>query len=456
MTEYEVHADSRRLEGFKSSAVSYLLYIRNTPRGILLVSIFILGFIMRGPIAAVAPIADTLASKFATSSASIGALSGIPLLCFAAFAPVASYLIGKKGLEFTLLIAAIISMLGITFRAFGNLQLVVFSTILIGASIGLQNICIPILAARDFPKRFALATGINSVTMNLGNVFATAFTAPLVVILGLQLALLSWILLVAVFLIIWIIYIYRRRRGASRKFIREEKKIAKAARRATSLNSESFITPVKHTSKIFIPSVTDNSSATRKISKLRFTYSMCIVFSCQCFAFFGLSAWLPSIFRSLGMDTSNAGAASSIFQLFGIFGSICVVPLLKRLSFTRSFIIIGTCWILLPLGLLFAPKLWFIWLMLAGFAQSGNYIITFSKISAFSKNQSEIRKFSAVIQMVAYALASTAPSVIAAIHDYSGHWSSSLWSIALILTIMLVAGIWAHSLPDYKEETTSC
>jgi CP family cyanate transporter-like MFS transporter len=437
------------------STVSYLKYIRNTPRGVLLVAIFLLGFIMRGPIAAVAPIAGTLADKFSVSSASVGALSGIPLLCFAAFAPVASYLIGKKGLEFTLLLAALISMLGITLRAFGNFEVVVFSTVLIGASVGLQNICVPILAARDFPSRFALVTSINSMTTNLGNVFATALTVPLVALLSVELALLSWFLLATVFLVIWLIYIYRRRRGASRKFIREQRRTAQAARRATALNSESFVTPEKRGTKIFVSETVDNSSATRRISRLKFTYAICILFSCQCISFFGLSAWLPSIFQSLGMSASNAGVASSIFQLFGICGAIITVPLLKKLLFTRTFVIIGVSWILLPLGLLLLPKLWFIWLVFAGFAQAANYIILFAKISAFSNNQSEIRKFSAVVQMVAYTLASLAPSCLATIHELCGNWTLPLVLVTVILVVMLLAGIYAHSRPNASESTTT-
>jgi CP family cyanate transporter-like MFS transporter len=451
VTKNEVKANNKMLKTLRSSVLWYMRYVRNTPRGVLLVAIFLLGFIMRAPISAIAPIAEVLADKFDTSLASVGALSGIPLLCFAMFAPVASYLIGKKGLEFTLLVAGLISAFGVTLRAVGSFKIVVLSTVLIGMSIGLQNICVPLLAARDFPRKFTLINGINSVTMSLGQFFATALTTPLVVFMGVELTLLSWLVLVVIFLVVWLIYVYRKRRGASRKFIREASKISRAARTATSLNSESFVAPVKSRSKIFVSEKVDDSSTIRKISKLRFTYSICLVFSCQCFSFFGLSAWLPSIFQSLGMDPSGAGVASSIAQLFGILGSICVVPLLKRLSFTRTFIVIGIFWIILPLGLLFAPRFWLLWLACSGIAQAANYIITFSKISAFSRNQSEIRKFSAVVQMVAYTLASLAPSVVASIHDCTGDWTAPLWSFTAVLAIMLFVGVYAHSRQNYSE-----
>lgn len=428
-----------------SKIFEYLRKIRHTPKGILVLCIFLIGFILRGPMAAVAPIVHELESAYQIDQATVGWLSGIPVFCYAAFSPLASYLIGKRGLERTFIISIVGGSVAVIMRSlpYGGFYIMFFATVLMGASVALGNIAIPLIAARDFPKRFALITGLASATMNLGNVFAFAFTVPLANIFGFRVALLLWLVIDLVVLLFWVIYIFRKKRGKSRSAFykqgidwKERKKLLKAERVALDKSSEAYITS-RNSANITVV----EAKPSRKIHKLPFTYFAICVFTCQCVGFFGLSAWLPSIFQSLGYTPSFAGTASSLFQLLGIVGSVAVSFMLPKLNFFKSYVIIGGFWILLPYGLLFIPQLWYIWIVLAGFAQGANYILMFTKIADYSRTQRETRKLSAATQMTAYFAAGVTPSILGAIYGVCLSWNVILVIISAIMTIMLISGL---------------
>lgn len=390
-----------------------------------------------------APIAGILQQEFGVDYATIGLLSGVPVFCFAAFSPVASFIIAKRGLDFTFTTSLIIVCAGILLRFQGSFLLVLISTIIIGAGVAFMNIAIPLIIARDFKERFTQVIGIYSLTSNTGNIFAASLTVPLSYLLGWNLAILCWIFLSLTNLAVWVAYILRKRRGKSRHALviegvdwKAEKQLRKLAKRASKLDAQSYINPISRSSQ-------DASCAkkSRPLYKMGFTYGVCFVFICQCFGFFSLTAWLPSIFNNFGMDTSQAGVASSIFPAVGIIGSLAAATLVKHFRHWGAFLAVGICWCALPFGLSFAPTFWYIWIVLAGFAQAANYVIVFSVITAFAKNSTEVRKLSSVTQMSAYFVAGVSPTIIGWVHDFSSGWSVPLaiWCGAMLS--MCVVGV---------------
>jgi CP family cyanate transporter-like MFS transporter len=431
---------------------SFYKYVRHTPKGLLVVGIFLIGFILRGPAAAVAPIASTLQGTFQIDNATVGLLSGIPVFCFALFSPLAAAIISRRGLEFTFIASISVIFCGIVLRSFGGFTLMLVATVIVGLGVAFGNISIPLIAARDFPKRFAIVTGLASATMNLGNVAAMSLTVPITNLVGFRLALASWALISLAILGVWVLYIFRKQRGKSRKQFeldgidwherkKELKRTRKAALLASKLGAENYSCIDDSAQTGDVVKSADPVQKSRNIWKMPFTYGICVVFICQCFAFFSLTAWLPSIFESFNMDTTFAGIASSFFQLFGIIGSVSVAGLVKRFDFTKSFAIIAIFWATLPFGLLIAPQFWFIFMVLAGFAQGANYILMFTKIADYAKTTKETQNLSAATQMSAYFVAGVSPSILGAVHQSVNNWQLPLTMVAICMSIMLVVGI---------------
>ncbi|MDR0950228.1 MAG: MFS transporter, partial [Candidatus Ancillula sp.] len=198
-------------------------YLRHTPKGSLVLAIVFIGVICRAPAQVYAPIVSLLQNEFAVNYATIGLLSGVPVFCYAAFTPLASWVIGKKGLEYSTMTGVIIIGSGICLRMFGGYAVVLLATIIIGAGIAFTNTVVPLICARDFSNHYAAVTGIYSAMMNFGAILASAITMPITLVLGWRLAIFGWVFVDILVIVFFLAYIYRKKRGASRKLIARNK-----------------------------------------------------------------------------------------------------------------------------------------------------------------------------------------------------------------------------------------
>ncbi|BAS14573.1 inner membrane transport protein YeaN [Arthrobacter sp. Hiyo8] len=157
------------------------------------------------------------------------------------------------------------------------------------------------------------------------------------------------------------------------------------------------------------------------------TAGLTLGFAGQAFSYYGVTAWLPSFLADeLGMGTAQAGAGSSLFQIFAIVGGLGV-PLLARFASTTAVAAtLGALWLTVPLGLLLAPGWWWLWSSLGGVAQGGGITVIFIAIIKFARDQASAGKMSAVVQGVGYCFAALAPTVIGYVHGISGSWTVPL------------------------------
>jgi CP family cyanate transporter-like MFS transporter len=144
------------------------------------------------------------------------------------------------------------------------------------------------------------------------------------------------------------------------------------------------------------------------------------------------------------MDKSAAGLAASIFPGLGILGSFLVAPGVKKLGHTWTFVLIAFCWISLPICLLFFPQIWYIGVILAGAAQSANYVCLFTVISFWAKTKKETKNLSSAVQMAAYFVAGIAPTILGMVHDTVHNWQIPIIIILIALVTMLITGFFTY------------
>lgn len=367
---------------------------------------------LRAPFVSLAPIVDTVADGLGVSPESVGLLTGIPVLCFAVFAPFASVLLAKVGIERAIFFSLLGVFVGTCIRSAGSFELALLGTVVIGAAITIGNVSVPVLISRDFAQSAGAVTGMYTAALNLGSVITTLITAPLAAAVGWQWALMAWSLFMLAAMVLW--------------------------RRATAGRV--------HDPLALVQSKADDD-ALGPVWRRGIAWCLMLAFAGQAFSYYAVTTWLPEILGDLrGMSDSGAGGAASIFQLFGIIGGVGV-PLLvaRKVSLRAVFGGMSALWLTLPLGLLLAPQLWPVWAACAGISQGGNFTVIFTLVVQRSRAQSEARRMSAMVQALGYTAAAIGPFALGAIHTRTGGWTTPLLVVLGALTVMTVSGLAAAS-----------
>lgn len=365
---------------------------RVPPGWLLMACIGLVALTLRGPIVAVAPVVGTLRQDLGLSAAEAGLLTTIPVLCFALASPPASLLIRRFGVEFSISATLLGVLLGTALRSAGTTTATMAGTVVIGVAITVGNIAVPLLIRRDFPPhRHAAATGLYTAALNIGSTLTAVLTVPMAAAVGWRLAISASAAAVVAGSALWLAAVGRRRALTPRSEVRP-------ADRAAAPPGGRWATA-----------------------------GLAAGFAGQAFAFYGMTAWLPTLLADVvGMSPVGAGAASSFFQVFAIAGALGVPLLTRRLSTASVAGIVGALWLTLPLGLLLAPDQWWAWTALGGVAQGGGITAIFIAVIRLAHDSASAGRISAVVQGIGYAVGASAPTVMGLVHEHAGSWSASL------------------------------
>ena len=381
---------------------------------ILLACIGLLALNLRGPFIAVAPVVDLMQAELKFTPVLLGLLTSIPVLCFSLAAPLASLAARKFGAEFAVTLTILGVLAGVLVRSAGGPVLVVAGTVVIGLAITVGNIAVPLIIRRDFaPARQGTAMGIYTAALNIGSFLTSVVTAPLASVAGWRFALGSVAVLAVAAVVIWILAV-----GPRSAFV-------------------------------FSPESTADSSLAPVWGSRWITAGLTAGFAGQAFSYYGVTAWLPSYLNDeLGMSASEAGAASSIFQILAIVGGLGVPFAAKYMSMASLAVTLGVLWITVPAGLLLAPGAWWLWSIAGGIAQGGGITVIFIAIIRLARDQASAGRMSAVVQGAGYAIGAAAPPLVGFIHDVSGSWTPALLVIlASVLTFFASTALSVRRVP---------
>src|SRR6478735_3059109 len=297
---------------------------RSAARGLLLAAVLLYALNLRAPITALAPVVDDVRADLGLSAATVGLLTGIPVLCFALATPLMAVLLGRLGTGRVVAASLVTVLAGTLLRSSDGFATALVGTVLIGIAITAGNVAVPVVIGRDFPGHVPRVTGLYTAALNGGSVLTTTLTAPLAALVGWRWALASWGLLAVVALVVW--------------------------QRAY---------PFSRAEPVALPT----GASAPDVWRRPVTWFLAVAFAGQAFGYYAVSAWLPSVLHdTLGLATTGAGGAAALFQLFGMVGGV-VVPLLlaRRLPLPLVSLGIAVLWLALPLGLLLAPSWWAVW-----------------------------------------------------------------------------------------------
>lgn len=376
--------------------------------GFAFIGVLLIAVNLRVSFVSVGPVLANISGDLDLTSAAAGFLTGLPLIAFAVFSPVAPAFASRLGLDPALWMSLLILASGIVLRSLPVPGLIWAGTALIGLAIAFLNVLLPSLVKRDFPMRVSQLTGSYTATqaavaaMGAAVVVPVAQTSPA----GWRLALGIWAGLALIAMAVLLPWLRRHSSGS-----------VDAAKPAVSYRSP-------------------------WVSALG--WQVTIFMGLQSIAFYVLMAWLPTIEQSRGVPAATAGIHLSLFLLVSVFASLGAGGILHRGSDQRlvSFAS-GAVMVVTFLGLAIAPDLILVWVVLGAIGCGSLIVIALSLFSLRTVNHPQAASLSGMAQSVGYGLAAVGPVMFGGLRDLSGDWTLPLLVTAGIMAILAMTGVLA-------------
>ena len=374
--------------------------------GFAFIGVLLIAVNLRVSFVSVGPVLGNISSDLELSSAAAGFLTGLPLIAFAVFSPLAHGFAFRLGLDRALWVSLLILASGIALRSLPLPGIIWAGTALIGLAIAFLNVLVPSLVKRDFPMRVSQVTGSYTATQAAFAAIGAAVVVPVAQTspAGWRLALGIWVGLALIAMAVLLPWLRRHRSGTAR---------------AT-------------TPDVAYPSPWGSALG----------WQVTIFMGLQSIAFYVLMAWLPTIEQSQGVPATTAGIHLSVFLLISVFASLATGGILHRgsdqqlVSFTSGGLTFVTF-----LGLALAPELVLLWVILGAIGCGSLIVIALSLFSLRAVNYPQAASLSGMAQSVGYGLAAAGPVMFGGLRDVSGGWTLPLLVTAGIMAVLAVTGL---------------
>lgn len=364
---------------------------------------------LRIAIAAVSPVLTAIQGSTGLSSAGGGLLTAVPVVCFGAVALTAPGLIRRLGMNVLLGLTLLAVAVGSALRLVPSLAALFVGTAVVGAGIAVANVLLPGLIKRDFSGHSHLMTALYSMCLYVGAALSTGLTVPLEHATGMDWhqALALWGVPAVVGLVVW----------------------APSMRREPNLSTASGEPP---------PNL-------RALWSDPVAWQVTIFMGLQSFGYYATLSWLPTLFETHHLSSTQAGWLLSFSSFPGMAAALLTPALARRLP--RSALLVTASVTLSAaayVGLLTAPVGGrYVWMLLLGFGQGVAISLALGYIVARAPDSHHAAHLSTMAQGVGYLIACTGPFLVGAIHGLTGGWRVPLLLLLAVLVPLLVAGLGA-------------
>tara|TARA_B100001094_G_scaffold181878_1_gene176254 strand:+ start:137 stop:1357 length:1221 start_codon:yes stop_codon:yes gene_type:complete len=350
------------------------MFLKNKKDVIVLLSIFSIAMVMRGPITGISPLLIELKRIFNLSSHQIGILTSIPLFALSVFSLVSAFLASKKGVLVAMFTGVILIAVGIVFKVTGKVELLFIGTLAVGAGVAMANVMLPSIVKMYFPQQTAIVTSLYILFFSVGGAVCSIVALPIMNIFndlslpGWKYAVGSTLILVIIPTLLWL----------------------------PRLKSSSQDLKKSH-HNIDVTSVLYSGVA----------WCLTLFFGLTAFMNYAFITWLPKILLYVGLSKTNSGFQHGLLQVAGAIPSLILVPLLaKNYSIIKiCFMSIG-CVILSILGFIYYSELYCVWVVLVGCGTSSVFILSLTLFNNKSSTVEEVFVLSSMVQFIGYILAS--------------------------------------------------
>ncbi|MHA7914297.1 MFS transporter [Bacillus altitudinis] len=364
-----------------------------------LAALFLAALNLRPIITSVASMMSMIQSDLGVSALTASLLTTLPVLCMGVFAPVATKLSRRFGLERTLFFSIFLITIATGLRGTSQTVTILLMTAFAGG-VGI-SFAGPLLSSfikKYFPKSPGIVS-VYSISMTVGAALASGLTIPIYLRSehNLPLALACWAVLGVIALILWL--------GLARK----------------NQQADHADVPLR------LP--------LRNKKAIQFT----LFFGFMSSMFYSLTAWISPIALNFGNSPQYAAMLLTIFTLIQIPVALLVPNIVNRLGKPKLFLIlcslselIGLIFLLLPMPIL--PAVIFL-----GIGAGGLFPLALMLPIIETRTPEEAGTWSAMSQMGGYIMGGFGPFLIGLIFDISGHFQAAI--VAMLAIVMLMIGV---------------
>ncbi len=378
-----------------------------------LAALFLAALNLRPIITSVASMMSMIQSDLGVSALTASLLTTLPVLCMGVFAPVATKLSRRFGLERTLFFSIFLITIATGLRGTSQTVTILLMTAFAGG-VGI-SFAGPLLSSfikKYFPKSPGIVS-VYSISMTVGAALASGLTIPIYLRSehNLPLALSCWAVLGVIAMILWL--------GLARQ------------------NQQADLADVP----LRLP--------LRNKKAIQFT----LFFGFMSSMFYSLTAWISPIALDFGNSPQYAAMLLTIFTLIQIPVALLVPNIVNRLGKPKLFLIlcslselIGLIFLLLPMPIL--PAVIFL-----GIGAGGLFPLALMLPIIETRTPEEAGTWSAMSQMGGYIMGGFGPFLIGLIFDISGHFQAAI--VAMLAIVVLMIGVQLSMKLGKKREEVS-
>lgn len=383
-------------------------------RVLVVVGIVLLAVNLRPAATSLGTLLDQAQQELAISASVAGVLTTLPVLCFAAFGPVATALGRHWGLHRTTLLSLTLVVAGLVLRAVTGSSLVfLLASALALAGMASGNVLLPPLVKRHFPHRVGVLTGVYSTALMTGAALPAWVAVPVSEATGSwRYGLLIWGLLAAVAVVPWV--------GLLRHDVRERVSVARYSM--------------------------------RDVVRTRLAWQMALFFGIQSSFAYTQFGWLPTIYTDAGLAPAEAATMLGLLTGVGIPLAVLLPAYAARQADQRLTITaLGGCALLGFAGLLTAPTaLPWLWALLLGIGGSAfPWCLTMMGLRAHSEDGTAV--LSGFVQSVGYVIAAMGPLGTGLLYGATGSWTPPLLALTVLTVPLVMLGL-TFARPRYVED----
>lgn len=394
-------------------------------RMLAIVGIVLVALSLRTAVAAISPILDHISRDIPLSAVIVSVLGAVPPIAFAASGLLAPAISRRVGLDRTLLIAIGAMVLGHLGRALApSAGLLLLSTVVTLAGVGIANVLMPPIVKRYFPDRIGLVSAVYITVMSFGSSIPALVAVPVADSAGWHVSLGIWFVVALTAAIPWIGMLRREQRERAR----DEPTIGELPEPEPALAG--------------------------RMTRSAIAWAMVGVFGAPSFVAYATFAWLPSILvDTAGLSRGSAGSLLALWAIMGFPAGIVAPILVTRLRSVTPLLIAGVAFILIGYGgLLVAPAAApVLWTVLSGLGPL-LFPLMLALINLRTRTHAGAVALSGFVQGIGYAIGALGPIVIGLIHGATGSWFLPLLVLVIVAVALATPGVFLLARPRFVED----
>lgn len=358
-----------------------------------IIALFLISINLRPAITSVAPLLDTIQQDLGMSGTTAGLLTTLPVLCMGIFAPFATKISERVGLERGIFYSLVLITIATALRGFfGTVPLLIVTAFLAGVGIGVAGPLVSGFIKQYFPTKPGVV-GIYTVSMAIGAGSATGISAPIYESLGnWETALAIWAVLGLAAMVVWIRFPGKKQAG-----LPEKSALPWTSGRA---------------------------------------WLILLFFGLMSSIFYSVTAWGAPIIQSMGYNSVVAGSMLTAFVLIQIPSSFIIPSLVARFGFVFPTLIGCTVIELTGVILLIAGSQPLIAMLLIGLGAGGLFPLALMLPIIETDSYQKASAWAAMSQGGGYVISALGPLGVGVVYDLTGSYINALYGMTAIICMM--------------------